>query len=453
MSIRMTKQFDLLVIGGGSAGVAAAKKAAAYGAKVALFEGGPLGGTCVNVGCVPKKIMWYASEMAQLSKLSADFGFDFKRTQFNFKKLVKRRSQFVTYLNHVYQQQLETNRVHYIKAYARFIDAKTLKVNQDYYTGKHIIIATGSYPTQSTIKGAMHGIDSDGFFALTKQPKHVAIVGAGYVAVELAAILQQLGSEVKMLIRHQKPLRYFDNMLSQTITEIMQNQGIHILTQHDIKEVTLSKQNKITIHCEKNKKVSRIDCLIFAIGRTPCTQHLNLDAIRIKCDEKGFIKTNKFDATNIPHIYAIGDVTGKKMLTPVAIACGRRLAARLFAKSKAYVDYHAIPSVVFSHPPIATVGLTEQEAILKYGRDKLKIYQTTFNGLLYALSSHAVLSRMKLITLKSNGKIIGCHLIGTGADEILQGFAVAIKMGATKKDLDETMAIHPTSAEELVSLS
>lgn len=446
-------EFDLLVIGGGSGGLAVAKKAASYGATVALVEANHIGGTCVNRGCVPKKMMWYAGEIAEAYRLAQGYGFQYHDVNINFETLVTNRQEHIAKINQVYEKQLQDQHICYIRGSAQFVNAHTIKVNDESYTAHHIVIATGCYPSQPSIKGAEFGIDSDGFFNLRLQPKKVAIHGAGYIAVELAMILNQLGSDVTLLIRHDKPLRQFDTLISDSIMDIMIAQEIKVLPHHQIDEVTKDNHSQLNIHCINQQTINGIDTLIFAIGRTPHTHDLNLKAANVKTDDAGFIITDMWETTNVPHIYAIGDVTGKKLLTPVAIAAGRRLASRVFGHDKnSYLDYKNIPTVVFSHPPIGSVGLSEQEAIKKYGRDQLIIYQTEFNSLFYAMSEYKIPSKMKLITLKPNETIIGCHLIGPKSDEMLQGYAVAIKMGATKKDFDDTVAIHPTNAEELVTI-
>lgn len=445
--------FDLLVIGGGSGGLAAAQKAATFGAKVALIEKSKLGGTCVNAGCVPKKIMWYAAQLAENFRVISDYGFTVPSTSFDFSYLVKHREQYLRKLNQLYADRLTNNAITYLQGNATFADAHTIAVCDQTYTASHILIATGAYPYRPNIVGANLAIDSDGFFALQTQPKRVAIIGSGYIAVEIAGLLNQLGTEVNLLVRHDKILSHFDGMLSESLMEIMVSQGINVLTFHDPQEIT-KHTDKFTVHCKQNKSVTHLDQVLFATGRRANIQDLNLEKINIDTNKHGFIQTDKFENTNVPHIYAVGDVTGKKLLTPVAIAAGRRLASRLFgADEHAHLDYDYIPSVVFSDPPIGSVGLSEEEAVKNYGREQIKVYQTKFNSLFYALSKHKVPTRMKLITLQSTDKIIGCHIIGMGADEMLQGFAVAIKMGATKKDLDQTVGIHPTSAEELVTLT
>lgn len=449
----MKNHYDLLVIGGGSGGLSVAQKSARYGAKVALIEKNKLGGTCVNLGCVPKKIMWNAAHLAGFKSVAEDYGLEYGEIKLNFEKLVTRREQFILSLNQTYAHRLKKDNVDLIRGSARFIDPNTLIVNDtEHYTADNIVLANGCNPKRPSIKGAEFCLDSNGFFNLKHQPKKVAIIGAGYIAVELASILNQLGSEVKLLLRYDKPLRGFDSMLSDALMEIMKLHGIEIHTWHNTKEITRDKENYLHIHCENNQTISDIDAIIFAIGRTPQTTGLNLDTVGIKTDEFGFIKTDKWEKTNISHICAIGDITGKKLLTPVAIAAGRHLAKRLFANEQTFLDYDNIPTVVFNHPPIGSVGLSEQQAIKQYGKNQIDIYHTHYSSLYYALSESKVPAQMKLITLKNGGKIIGCHLICRDADEILQGYAVAIKMGATKKDLENTVAIHPTNAEELITI-
>ncbi len=449
--MKMTKHVNLIVIGGGSGGLAAAKKAASYGATVILIEMGRLGGTCVNVGCVPKKIMWYSGEIAEALQMAPAYGFQQQDLTLDFKELVTRRENYIHKLNQLYEKQLDQNNVDTIKGAASFLDSHTVSINQDSYTADHIIIATGCCPDQPILKGAEFSINSDGFFALQQQPKHIAIIGAGYIAVELACVLNQLGSKVKLLVRYDKPLRHFDPIISDTLLDIITSKGIQVLPHHHASEITRDARGQLTLHCMENDDITGLDTVLFAIGRHPRTQMLNLFAAGVNTDKIGFIPTDKWETTNVPHIYAIGDITGKKLLTPVAIAAGRQLATRLFGGEKnACLDYHHIPTVVFSHPPIGSVGLTEQEAVEIYDRDELIIYHTQFNSMFYALGEHKVPSKMKLITLKDTGKILGCHVIGLGSDEMLQGFSVAIKMGATKKDFDATVAIHPTNAEEVV---
>lgn len=447
----MDKDFDLLVIGGGSGGLAAAQKAAAYGVKVALVERGLLGGTCVNLGCVPKKITWNASYLAELDHFGKAYQFNYEKLNFNFTQFVLERRSYIKKLNDLYEQQLSKNKISLLKGQSTFLDPNSILVNNERYTAKQIIIATGSEPTPLTVKGAQFAVNSDGFFALDTLPKTVVIIGSGYIACEFASMLNQFGCNVKLLVRGKQLLSKFDSLLGNALMENMQAQGVEVLTNHPIAEIERNDKSKLTIHCPNQKSITHADFVLYAIGRRPRTEKQNLQAAGVKTNAHGFIETDKWEATNVPHIYAIGDVTGKKLLTPVAIAAGRKLSARLFGGERdAYLDYENIPTVVFSHPPIGSVGLSEEAAVEQYGREQLKIYQTKFIPLFFAVSEFKIPSHMKLITLKDSEKVIGCHVIGLGSDEMLQGFAVAIKMGATKKDLDNTVAIHPTSAEELV---
>ncbi len=447
----MTQHFDYIAIGGGSGGIASVNRAASHGKKCAIIEAKVLGGTCVNVGCVPKKAMWFAGQVAEALKLAPDYGYEVEMPALDWSKLVASREAYISRIHASYDRVLAKNNVTVIQGFARFIDANTVDVNGTLYSADHISIATGGRPSWPEIPGAQFGIDSDGFFALAEQPKRVAIVGAGYIAVELAGVLNALGSETHLLVRHEKALRHFDPILSDTLVEQMARDGLKL---HPHTEVTaLQQQADSSLLLQLNNgNTLEVDCLIWAIGRTPATDKLNLAAAGVKIDEQGFISTDKFQNTNVPGIYAIGDNTGRMALTPVAVAAGRRLAERLFnGKTDLHLNYDLVPTVVFSHPAIGTIGLTEPEARAQFG-DDLKVYQSEFTAMYSALTSHRQPTRMKLICAGSDEKIVGLHVIGYGADEMLQGFAVAIKMGATKADFDNCVAIHPTSSEEFVTL-
>ena len=449
----MKTEFDLIVIGGGSGGLACAQRAAEYGANVALIEKAPLGGTCVNVGCVPKKIMWYASHMAHQLDMANDYGFNVTLESHNWNLLKEKRDEYIKRLNNIYESNLDKRNIYLVKGEARLEDNNTISVSSKKYTAKHIVIATGGKPIIPEIEGAMHGMTSDGFFELKEQPKDICIVGSGYIAIEFAGMLAAMGSNVTLSIRTESILRSFDTMLSENLKEIMIHYGIII----EAKEIPTSlekKNDKLILNTNDGQKSKAYDSLIWAIGRSPSTTNLNLSSASIHSDENGFILVDKFQKTNVENIFAIGDVIGKEQLTPVAIAAGRRLSDRLYGGMKdRYLDYHMIPTVVFSHPPIGSVGMTEETAREKFG-DDIKVYNSIFNPMIYALSDNdrKIKSSIKLITSGSNERVIGCHIIGEGADEMLQGFAVAIKNGATKKELDDTVAIHPTSAEELVTM-
>ncbi|MBL4851322.1 MAG: glutathione-disulfide reductase [Gammaproteobacteria bacterium] len=447
----MITQYDLIVIGGGSGGIAAANRAASYGARVALIEYDKLGGTCVNRGCVPKKIMWHAAGYAEAFKEAEDYGFSHSGLAFDWNTLVTRREAYIQRLNGIYENNLKKNKVDLIRGTGQFVDAHTVAVDGNHYSAEHILIATGGYPSVPNIQGAELGITSDGFFELSQQPKHVAVVGAGYIAVELAGMLCGLGSKVQLLVRRDAPLRLFDHSISAALMVEMATQGIDLITQATPKRLSKN-ENSLNLELEDGRQLTRLDTVIWAIGRLPANNNLNLAKAGIQANSRGFIETNEYQETTIKGIYAVGDITGRAALTPVAIAAGRRLADRLFnQQAEAKLDYNTIPTVVFSHPPIATIGLTEAQARDTYG-DKIKLYTSSFTPLRNGITDNKPKCTMKLIVTGNDEKIIGCHVIGEGADELLQGFAVAIKMGATKADFDNTIAIHPTAAEELVTL-
>ena len=446
------QEFDLIAIGAGSGGLSAAERAAEYGARTAVIENGRLGGTCVNVGCVPKKVMWFAAHLADALHDMPGYGLEVELKHFDWARLVQARERYIKGINDWYAQYLRDSRIEHIAGQARFVDAHTVAVGAQHYRARHIVIAPGAYPIVPSIPGAEHGITSDGFFALTAQPRRVAVVGAGYIAVELAGVLNSLGSEVSMLLRRDHFLANFDVMLRESLMEEMNNAGVHFITQVNVVRVEKSAHGKLSVHCSGGVTLTELDCLIWAVGRAPATQDLNLAATGIAVTESGYIPTDDYQNTNVSGVYAVGDVTGRAQLTPVAIAAARRLSDRLFNNMpERRLDYSNIPTVMFSHPPIGTVGLSEEEARAQHG-EAVKVYQTGFTPMYHALSPHKQRTAMKLVCVGAEERIVGCHIIGSGADEMLQGFAVAIKMGARKRDFDNTVAIHPTSAEELVTM-
>ncbi|QHH97129.1 glutathione-disulfide reductase [Acinetobacter dispersus] len=449
----MTKHYDYIAIGGGSGGIASVNRAAMYGKKCALIEKSEIGGTCVNVGCVPKKVMWYAAHVAEsIQKYGPDYGFNTKVESFDWQVLIKNRQAYIDRIHQSYQSSLSKNQVDLIQGAAYFIDKNTIEVNGDRFTADHILIATGTQPSLPNIEGVEYGIDSNGFFGLSALPKTTAVIGSGYIAVELAGVLNALGSQVGLFIRKDLPVRRFDSFLSETLVEVMRTDGIAVHIQAVPQKVTKNTDGSVALHLE-NGETHKVDCLIWATGREPNTASLNLEKANVQLDERGYIQVDKFQNTSQQGVYAVGDITGKMELTPVAVAAGRRLSERLFNhKSDEYLDYDNIPTVVFSHPPIGTVGITEQEAIEKYGQKEVKVYNSSFTAMYSAITQHRQPTKMKLVCVGENEKIVGIHGIGFGMDEILQGFAVALKMGATKKDFDNTVAIHPTSAEEFVTM-
>ncbi len=451
----MNKVFDLIVIGAGSGGIATARRAASYGARVAIIESGRLGGTCVNVGCVPKKVMWNAATLAHGLEMAADYGFDITRHGYDWPMMKKKRDAYIVRLNGIYQRNLDLDEIEIFQGHGRFVDAHSIEVVSDsektIIKAKHILIATGGRPTVPDIPGAEYGITSDGFFELENLPERVVVVGAGYIAVELAGVLNMLGSRVTMMLRKEVFLRSFDASLRECLMEEMMNSGINILASTHVHSLEKSDNGLIQVISSHHQKIEDNDCLIWAIGRSSNTDDIGLDKAGLTVTKEGFIETDEQQNTAVKGIYAVGDMTGRAALTPVAIAAGRHLAERLFNnQADAKLDYDNIPSVIFSHPPIGTVGMTEGEARERYG--EVKVYQSRYTNMLHALSEHKKKSSIKMITVGAREKVVGIHVIGEGADEMLQGFAVAMKMGACKSDLDSTVAIHPTASEELVLL-
>ncbi|HEK1093563.1 TPA: glutathione-disulfide reductase [Proteus mirabilis] len=449
----MSKHYDYIAIGGGSGGIASINRAAMYGQKCALIEAKALGGTCVNVGCVPKKVMWHAAQIAEaIHQYGPDYGFDTTVNRFDWDTLISSRTAYIDRIHQSYERVLGNNKVDVIQGFARFVDVHTIEVNGEKITADNILIATGGRPIQPNIPGAEYGINSDGFFELSALPKRVAVVGAGYIAVELAGVLNALGSETHLFVRKHAPLRSFDPLIVDTLVEVMEAEGPKLHTHAVPKAVVKNADGSLTLQLE-NGLEQTVDTLIWAIGREPATDNINLAATGVKLNEKGYIQVDKFQNTNVPGIYAVGDNTGAVELTPVAVAAGRRLSERLFNnKPNEHLDYTNIPTVVFSHPAIGTVGLTEPQAIEQYGAEQVKVYKSSFTAMYSAVTRHRQPCRMKLVCVGAEEKIVGIHGIGFGMDEMLQGFAVALKMGATKKDFDDTVAIHPTAAEEFVTM-
>jgi len=448
----MTHHFDYLVIGGGSGGIASARRAAEYGARVAVFEPKPLGGTCVNVGCVPKKVMWSTAHMAETLSQAKGYGFSITNNGFDWATVKKTRDAYVKRLNGIYAGNLDKAGITHIPAHARFSGASKLEANGEIYDAPHILIATGGYPWMPELPGIEHVISSDGFFELEKQPKRVAVVGAGYIATELAGVLNGLGSEVVQYLRKDKLLREFDHEIAEHVMALMQEHGITIKTRSEPVAFSKADDGALSVHYN-DERDDGFGSIIMAIGRKPNTAGLGLDSAGISLDERGFVKSDVFQNTGVAGIYAVGDVSGRAQLTPVAIAAGRQLAERLFNnRPDARLEYENIPTVIFSHPPVGTVGLSENQAVHEYGAKHIKVYCSRFINMHYAMLEHKQPTLVKLITTGQDERVVGCHICGDGADEMIQGFAVAVRMGATKADFDRTVAIHPTASEELVTM-
>jgi glutathione reductase (NADPH) len=446
-----TQSFDLISIGGGSGGLACAQRAAEYGAKAAVIESHRLGGTCVNVGCVPKKIMWNAAGVALSLADAADYGFDVKLGGNDWQKLKQKRDAFIAHLNGIYARNLAAKGIAQIHGEARFLDPHTVEVAGERLTAPHVVIATGGLAQVPELPGAGSGITSDGFFALERQPRRVAIVGSGYIACELAGAFHELGSQVELFVRKDRLLTHFDAMLGKSLMREMRAAGMTI-HEHVVPAGVRERSGLTTLVAADGREFSGFDSLLWAIGRGPNVARLDLDRAGVRQDSSAFIITDEFQNTNVAGVYAIGDVTGRAALTPVAIAAGRRLSDRLFNhQTDRRLDYNMIATVVFTHPPIGTVGQSESEARARYG-DAVKVYESEFTPLYHAMTTRKTRTDMKLVCVGPEQKIVGCHIIGAGADEMLQGFAVAVRMGATKADFDDTVAIHPTSSEELVTM-
>lgn len=447
------KEFDYICLGGGSGGIASANRAAKHGKRVALIEGGAIGGTCVNVGCVPKKAMWFGAQVAEsIHRYAPDYGFDVSVNNFSWEILVANRQAYIERVHASYDRLLANNTITWVKGFGKFVDDKTIEVNGELYTADHITIATGGRPVVPDVPGAEHGIDSDGFFALNTQPERAVVIGAGYIGVELAGVLHSLGTKTHLVVRQHAPLRHFDPIVHETLVDIIRTEGPELHTHAEVKKVEKQDDGLLKVYLS-NGEVLETDCLIWAIGRRPSTDKIGLDNTGVKVNDKGIIDVDKYQNTAVKGVYAVGDITGQAELTPVAIKAGRMLSERLFNNQKtAHLDHSLIPTVVFSHPPIGTCGLTEEEAKAEYGEDNITVYTSSFAAMFTAVTQHRQMTKMKLVCAGKDQKVVGLHGIGMGMDEILQGFAVAMKMGATKADFDACIAIHPTSAEEFVTM-
>jgi len=446
------ERFDYLVLGGGSGGVASARRAAFHGARVGIIEAGRFGGTCVNVGCVPKKIMWNAAALAEALDDAPGYGFDVGDWKLDFARLREGRDRYVRYLNEIYERNLDTEGVERISGRGRFVDAHTLDVGGRRLSADHVLIATGGTPRLPDLPGAERGVTSDGFFDLEALPEHVAIVGGGYIGAELSGVLRRLGADVTVLLHHGEPIRGFDATLRTELLQHMRDSGVEVRLWRETRHVDGSPPS-LFVETMDGDRIGPFDCIVWAIGRAPRTADIGLENTRVLLDEDGHVVVDDLQSTAAPGIHAVGDVTGRLQLTPVAIAAGRRLADRLFGgQPEARIDYEDVPTVVFSHPPIGTVGLSEEAARARYGDHAVKTYERRFTNLYHALTAKKPKTTVKLVVAGPEERVVGIHVIGLAADELIQGFAVAVRMGARKSDLDRTIAIHPTAAEELVTL-
>lgn len=447
------KRFDYLVIGGGSGGIASARRAAALGAKVGLIEQGRLGGTCVNAGCVPKKVLFNAANVAGALHDAPSYGFEIDRRGFDWNALRQRRDAYIARLNGIYTDNLKASGVELIVGRARFESPHVVRVGEARFTAPHVLLAVGGQPRRPELPGAELGLCSDDMFVLERQPRRLLIVGAGYVAVEFAGIFSALGSEVTLAYREARLLRSFDELLGEALGDEMERQDIQLVPYTRPRALERASDGTLILQREVGAPLGPHDVVLWAVGRVPATQGLDLRAAGVETSTSGHVLVDDYQNTSAPGIHAVGDVTGRLDLTPVAIAAGRKLAERLFGgKPDAKLDFTDAPTVVFSHPPIGTVGLTEAEARERFGAAHVKTYVSRFTNMYYAITHHKPMTVVKLVTILPEERVVGLHVIGLGADELLQGFAVAVRMGATKADFDRTIALHPSAAEELVTM-
>jgi glutathione reductase (NADPH) len=449
----MAEKFDLVVIGGGSGGLAAAQRAAEHGARTILVESGRLGGTCVNVGCVPKKIMWNAADLGGALHDAPDYGFRVETQDHDWPLLKERRDTYIARLNSLYAANLARRDIELVRARASFVDARTVSAAGRLLSAEHIIIATGGRPRLPLIPGAELGITSDGFFELGARPRRVAVVGSSYIALELAGIFAGVGADTTLVLRGETALKTFDDMLGEVALARLREEGVDIVMHASPAVLTRAGHGALELTVADGRRLGPFDCVLWAVGRAAAVEDLALPRAGVGLDVQGFICNDTQQVSNVPGIYAIGDVSGRAQLTPVAIAAGRRLCDRLFGgQSGRHLDYENIPTVIFGRPPMGTVGLSEKAARQRHGAGNVTVFRSSFVPLYHALTRGKPRSEMKLVTAGPEQRIVGLHVVGQGADEMLQGFAVAVRMGATKRDFDDTVAIHPTSAEEVVTM-
>lgn len=487
-----TEHFDLIVIGGGSGGSATSKRAAAYGKKVCIIEKGPqrdadgnrtgagYGGTCVNVGCVPKKLMFSAAQLREhmvgSAEIASGYGFGEAASQVGEMRcdwggLKTRRDAYVARLNDMYKTGWAAAGVTVVTGSARLSggsdDSKNNEVEVTHadgtistVTSDDVLVAVGGVPATPDIPGSELGITSDSFFDLTTQPKKCAVFGAGYIAVEMAGILNALGTDTRLFCRGHKVLRnehVFDDRITDILMSEMAKHGPRVHSQATPKAITKESDGHFSVHLQDGKVATGFDCVLWAIGRKPVTAGIGLEEAGVTM-RGGFIEVDEYECTSSPHVYALGDATTTGWeLTPVAIAAGRRLADRLYGgEPRARMVYQDVPTVIFSHPPIAQVGHTEASAIAEFGAEDILVRQSTFSPMLYAFNEdddHKVKTGLKLVLQGPEERVVGLHMIGPSSDEMLQGFAVAVKMGATRRDFEATCAIHPTISEEMVTFA
>jgi glutathione reductase (NADPH) len=446
----MAYDFDLFVIGAGSGGVRAARFAAGYGARVAVAESRYLGGTCVNVGCVPKKLLVFGAHYAEDIGQAQGYGWTIDGATFDWSSLIANKNQEIQRLNGIYRNLLVDGGVSLFEAHARLVDAHTVEVAGQRYSAEHILVATGGWPFVPEIPGHEHAITSNEAFYLERLPRRVLVVGGGYIAVEFASIFHGCGADIKLLYRGELFLRGFDGSLRDHIKDELIKKGMDLQFKSDIARIDKLADGSLLATLEDGRTLEA-DCIFYATGRRPMLDGLGLAELGIELDERGFIAVDEEYRTSVPSVLAIGDVIGRVQLTPVALAEGMAVARRLF-KPEEYrkVDYALIPTAVFSLPNMATVGLTEEQA--RERGYKVTVYESRFRPMKLTMTQSLERSLMKLVVDAQTDRVLGCHMVGPDAGEIMQGLAVALKAGATKRVFDETLGIHPTAAEEFVTM-
>jgi glutathione reductase (NADPH) len=444
--------FDLLVVGGGSGGVRAARMAAQRGARVGLVEAGALGGTCVNVGCIPKKLYSYAAHYAEAFAEAAGYGWQVGRPAFDWNLLKTRRAAEITRLNGVYRQLLTQAGVQLIPGWATLVDPHTVQVGTQRFSAAHILLATGGTATVPTLPGSGHAIVSDAMFDLDPFPQRLLVVGGGYIACEFASIFNGLGAHVTQVYRGTQVLRGFDDDVRHFLAQEVRKAGVDLRLGADVAAIT-RQADGLQVQLA-NGDTLRVDQVLYAIGRTPNVQGLGLDTVGVAQGKDGAIQVNAQYQTSVPSIYALGDVTARLQLTPVALGEAMALVDQLFGPHKGQaarqMDYALVPTAVFTHPHIGTVGLSETAARQQFG--KVTIYRSEFKALKHTLSGSTERTLMKLVVDDASDRVVGLHMVGADAGEVVQGFAVAMKAGATKAVFDSTLGIHPTAAEEFVTM-
>jgi glutathione reductase (NADPH) len=454
-SVAGEQQYDLIVIGAGSGGLAASKRAASYGAKVAVVEQDRVGGTCVIRGCVPKKMMVYAGELAHAFVDAPGYGFEVLAPALDWRRLAERRDAAVANLERRHEEFLSKAGVTLLRGHAVVTGRGEVSVDGHHYGARHVLIAAGAAPVFPRIEGVENAITSDGFFELREQPRRVVVVGGGYIAVELASILNALGTRVVLVLRGDLPLRGFDEDLRRELRDALIGAGIEVLTGSNVTKIEKrSEATRAYIATSDGERSIDVDhVVLYATGRDPRTAGLGLENVGVRLGARGEVITNDDGETSTPGVLAVGDVTGRAALTPVAIQAGRLLADRVFGGEDAHMSYDLIATAVFSDPPIGTVGLTEQQAIAKLGSERVRVFKAGFTPLFHTLTDRKTRTLVKLVVERDTDRVLGCHILGRDAAEIIQGFAVALEAGATKADFDRTIGIHPSSAEEFVTLT